>query len=161
MALAALFGADGPPDLEELTGPFHWADLTSAEARAAWPELRSWVEELVTRFPHLDHHVVPACWWRHNSHVEALAALRDHERISYAETASPTAAVDWHRAVRDIEAMLREWTGQIGCGATHNDRDRQLRPPEPAEWDQFVQTDIDRRGQAAVDAALHSEDPGR
>jgi hypothetical protein len=112
-------------------------------------------------FPHLDHHVVPACWWRHNGHVEALAALRDHERISYAETAAPTAAVEWHRAVRDIEAMLREWTGQVGCGATHNHRDRQLRPPDHAEWDQFVQADIDRRDQAAIDAALQSEDPAR
>lgn len=158
-AFAALFGADGPPDFDDLTGPIHWGELTPGEAGVAWPELRSWVERLVVRFPHLDHHVIPACWWRHNGHVEALAALRDHERVSYAETAPATGAVDWHRAFRDVEAMLREWTGQHGCGATHNDRDRQLRPPTPAEWDQFVRGDLEGRQRAAVDAALSAEEP--
>jgi hypothetical protein len=158
-ALAALFGADGPPDFEDLTGPLHWGALTPCEARAAWRELRSWVEGLVTRFAHLDHHVIPACWWRHNSHVEALAALRDHERLSYAETAPATGAVEWHRALRDVEAMLRDWTGQHGCGATHNDRDRRLRPPATAEWEQFVVSDLERRRRGAVADALSEEEP--
>jgi hypothetical protein len=158
-AFAALFGADGPPDFDDLSGPLHWEDLTPGEAGVAWPELRCWVEHLVVRFSHLDHHVIPACWWRHNGHVEALAALRDHERVSYAETAPATAAVEWHRALRDIEAMLRDWTGQHGCGAAHNDRDRQLRPPGPVEWDQFVRTDLESRQRAAIDAALSTEAP--
>ena len=157
--LAALFGADGPPDFDDVTAPVHWGDLAPGEAAVAWPELRSWVERLVVRFPHLDHHVIPACWWRHNGHVEALAALRDHERMSYAETASLAGAVEWHRALRDVEAMLRDWTGQHGCGAAHNDRDRQLRPPTPAEWDQFVRADVEGRRRAAVDAALSTEEP--
>jgi hypothetical protein len=158
-ALAALFGADGPPDFEDLTGSLHWGDLTACEARAAWRGLRCWVEALVARFAHLDHHVIPACWWRHNGHVEALAALRDHERLSYAETAPATGAVEWHRALRDVEAMLRDWTGQHGCGATHNDRDRRLRPPSTAEWDQFVASDLERRKRGAVNDTLRAEEP--
>jgi len=158
-AVAALFGTDGPPDFDDHTGPSHWADLTADEAKAAWPELRSWVEHLVTRFPHLDHHVIPACWWRHNGHVEALSALRDHERISYAATAPASAALEWHRALRDIEAMLREWTGEHGCGATHNDRDRRLRPPTPLEWAKFVQADVEDRERTAIDGAFDAEEP--
>jgi hypothetical protein len=158
-ALAALFGADGPPDLDDLTGPFRWANLSAKEARAAWPDLRRWVERLVARFPHLDHHAIPTCWWRHNGHVEALTALRDHERVSYAATSQATAAVEWHRALRDVEAMLREWTGQLGCGASHSDRERQLRRPDDDVWDQFVHADLSRRRQAEVAGALDAEEP--
>lgn len=158
-ALAALFGADGPPDLDDISGPFQWGALTPGEALVAWPELRSWVEQLITRFPHLDHHVIPACWWRHNSHVEALAALRDHERVSYAETAPATCAVDWHRALRDVTAMLRDWTGQHGCAGAHNQRDRQLKAPAAGEWDQFVHEDVERRRRTAIDVALAAEEP--
>jgi hypothetical protein len=160
-ALAALFGADGPPDLEEITGPFHWGDLTPREAATAWPELRSWVEDLVARFSSLDHHVIPACWWQHNSHVEALAALRDHERISYAETATATAAVEWLRALRDVTAMLHDWTGQQACATTHIGRDRQLRPPTPDEWERFVVADVERRRDHAVETALADEEVSR
>jgi hypothetical protein len=160
-ALAALFGADGPPDLDDISGPVHWSQLSADEAKHAWPQLRSWVEHLAARFPHLDHHVIPSCWWRHNSHVEALAALRDHERVSYALTAPAAAAVEWHRALRDMTAILRNWTSQNGCGASHNHRDRQLRPPTPTEWDHFVHTDIEARRQAAIDTALNPETTGR
>jgi len=157
--VAALFGASGSSDFDHLNAPFHWPDLTPGDARTAWPELRTWVEDLVARFPHLDHHVIPACWWRHNGHVEALAALRDHERVSYAATAPATAAIEWHRALRDVEAMLRAWTGQHGCGASHSGRHRQLRPPAPAEWEQFVDADVQRRERGPIDAALKTEDP--
>lgn len=47
----------------------------------------------------LDSHVVPACRYRHNHLVEALAALRDYERGCFAATAPPTAAVDWQPAL--------------------------------------------------------------
>jgi hypothetical protein len=61
----------------------------------------------VARF-HIDSRVIPPCWEQHNGMVEALAALRDHERDCYAETAPPSAAVDWLRAFREIEARLIE-----------------------------------------------------
>ena len=89
-------------------------------------DLRTWVERLMARFSHLDHHVIPRCWFLHNGHVEALAALRDQERVNYGETAPGTAGVDWHRAFRDVEARLREWTAQLACGATHEPRSVKL-----------------------------------
>jgi len=101
-ALAKLFETDELLDLDEIAGPFHWPNLSADEAAREWPALRSWVERLMERFPHLDHHVIPRCWFLHNGHVEALVALRDQERVNYGETAPGTAAVDWHRAFRDV-----------------------------------------------------------
>ncbi len=103
-----------------------------------WPTLREWVEELVERFAHLDHTVIPVCWWRHNSHIEALQALKDHERVSYADSANGTAAVEWHRAFLVIETRLREWTGWSGCASGHKDPIRQRRDIDEAEWEEHV-----------------------
>jgi len=51
--------------------------------------------------------IIPAFWWRHNEHVEALVALRDHHHASFGDTAPATAPVDWFRALRDITVLLR------------------------------------------------------
>jgi hypothetical protein len=153
-ALAKLFDADGPPDLDEISGPVYWPDLSVAEAGREWNDLRTWVDQLVVRFPHLDHHVIPRCWFLHNGHVEALAALRDHERVNFGEAAPGTAAVDWHRAFRDIEIRLREWTGQLACGATHDPRSPQRRSIDPDEWDRFVREDVHRRDRQAINRGL-------
>ena len=59
-ALAKLFETDANCSIStRLPGPFHWPNLSAAEAAREWPALRSWVERLMTRFPHLDHHVIP------------------------------------------------------------------------------------------------------
>jgi hypothetical protein len=155
--LAALFGADGPPDLDEVEGPLHWPDITATDASVEWRELREWVEGLLERFPHLDHHVIPLCWWRHNGHVEALSALRDHERICYADSSPATAAVDWHRAFRDIESRLREWTGTLPCGSSHDTRIRPVRPVGEVDWATFVADDVERRRRAAMRHAVSDE----
>lgn len=153
-ALAKLCETDELPDLDEVTAPIHWPDLSADEAAQEWPALRTWVERLMARFSHLDHHVVPRCWFLHNGHVEALSALRDQERINYGETAPGTAGVDWHRAFRDIEARLREWTTQLACGATHEPRTRQGHVTTAGQWDAFVREDVECRSRQAVDDAV-------
>ena len=153
-ALARLCEADGTFDMDEIAGPVFWTDLSPGEATQEWATLRAWVEQLIVRFSHLDHHAIPRCWFLHNGHVEALAALRDQERINYGETAPGTAAVDWHRAFRDIEARLRDWTGQLACGATHEARSRQSRPIDPSEWAKFVHDDVSLRNQHAIERAM-------
>jgi hypothetical protein len=155
-ALAKLRGTDGLLDFDEISGPLHWPNLSADEALREWPVLRSWVEALGARFSHLDHHVIPRCWFLHNGHVEALAALRDQERINYSETAPGTAGVDWHRAFRDVEGRLREWTAQLACGATHEYRTRQGQSATVDEWDAFVEEDVERRSRDAVSGALSS-----
>jgi hypothetical protein len=153
-ALAKLFDADTPIDPDELGGPMYWPDLSPGEAGREWDLLRAWVDHLVLRFPHLDHHAIPRCWFRHNGHVEVLAALRDQERVNYSESATGTAAVEWHRAFRDIEARLREWTSQLACGAVHETSTRRIGSLDSAEWDQFVNDDVSSRDAQAVDRML-------
>jgi len=100
----------------QLAGPLHWPTLSRDEAVHAFADLRVWVDQLVDRFA-IEVRVIPPCWQQHNGMVEALSALRDHERACYADTASPTAAVDWFRAQRDIEARLIELASKTQCSA--------------------------------------------
>lgn len=100
----------------QLAGPVHWPSLTDAERLQAFADLREWVGQLVARFG-IEVRVIPPCWHQHNGMVEALSALRDHERASYSETASPAAAVDWFRALRDVEARLIELAAKTQCSA--------------------------------------------
>jgi hypothetical protein len=137
-------------DFADVPAPTHWPSVSAADAAAEWDGLRTWVEALRERFGHLDHHVIPRCWWRHNDHVEALAALRDHERSSFAGTAPATAPVDWFRALRDITALLKTWTAELGCGAAHQDPPVPLRAIDSGEWDRFVTADVARRQEREI-----------
>lgn len=135
--------------VEDVPAATHWPDIPPEDAPTCWDELRIWVERLLVRFAHLDHHVIPRCWWRHNEHVEALAALRDHELVSFAETAPATAPVDWFRALRDITALLRSWTGELSCTADHKDSTTVPRTTAEEEWDAFIETDVQLRSRTA------------
>lgn len=110
-----LAGLEDEADLPPIPAPTHWPELTVDEAKQQLRELRKWVDRLQVRFPHLDHHVIPDCWARHNEHIEALAALRDHEKLSYHPHAPATAPVDWLRALRDVAALLQTFTAQHAC----------------------------------------------
>jgi len=140
-------------ELADLPAPTHWPAIPAADATVEWDELAAWVEGLCDRFAHLDCHVIPRCWWRHNEHVEALAALRDHERSSFSTTAPVTAPLDWFRALRDVAALLKAWTGETGCGASHTDPPAPLRPVDRGEWDRHVAGDVARRRQREIDSA--------
>ena len=124
----------------------YWPAIPADKTASEWRELRAWVEQLQKRFPHLDHHVIPQCWWRHNEHVEALVALRDHERISYLPVAPATAPVEWMRALRDISALLRAWAAEYACGASHQEPQGTLRPDSWEGWQDFIADDVKRRG---------------
>jgi hypothetical protein len=102
-------------------GPLHVPSLMEGERDALMPDLRVWVDRLMDRFT-LDTRVVPPCWEQHNGIVEALSALRDHERGSYAADADPRAAVDWLRALREVRILLAELAALTQCSA-HQHRD--------------------------------------
>ena len=135
------------PSIDDIPSATHWPSLPAGTAAKEWEQLRAWVEQLQQRFPHLDRHVIPACWWRHNEHVEALAALRDHERVSFLTSAPATAPVDWMRALRDIAALMRSWTAENPCGATHQHPPPQLRAHDRDGWDDYVAADVEYREQ--------------
>jgi hypothetical protein len=152
--LLEMMGLGGPglAGLDDVPSATHWPTIPADKAAGAWKELRHWVRQLQARFSHLDHHVIPACWWRHNEHVEALAALRDHERVSYAVTAPATAPVEWMRALRDIEALLRAWTAEYACGSAHQEARTILRQPDESGWAAHLERDLARRRKAERDS---------
>lgn len=98
----------------QLDGPVHLPSLTAPERERAMAQLREWVPLLVRRFA-IEPRVIPPCWERHNGTIEALLALKDHERACYAESAPPTAAVEWFHAYREIEARLTSLGALTQC----------------------------------------------
>lgn len=152
--LRHLMGAGAEEELVDVPGPTHWPEVGSADLAAEWEDLRGWVVELCERFPSLDHHVVPRCWWRHNDHVEAIVALRDHERASFGADAPPTAPLDWFRALRDISSLLRTWTAELGCGVSHQDQSTTPRPVDGDEWRRFVAKECAAREAKEVERAV-------
>lgn len=154
--LAQLF-APGAEDFGALAAaaepPLHWPSMPAEDVDAAWPELYGWVAALQQRFPEMVR--LPACWYRHNGLVEALEALRDHERSSYAATAPPTAAVAWHIAFRDIEARLRTWIADLRCGGDlrchQEDTERGSHPRHdpPEEFMEWIAGDRCNRAHAS------------
>lgn len=138
----------------DLRCPIHWASLLPDEADQAWADLRDWVEHLVDRFG-LGTRVVPPCWYQHNALVEPLSALRDHERISFAPSGSPTAAVDWFRAIREIEHHLTQACARTQCSINEHrpDPPRTRRTDQP-QWRSFVDADVRDREQQLIDGRL-------
>lgn len=108
----------------ELDGPTHLPSLTTSERDHAMARLREWVTLLVRRFA-IEPRVIPPCWEKHNGMIEALLALKDHERACYAQSASPTAAVEWFHAYREIEARLMSLGAATQC-TVHEHRKNHL-----------------------------------
>jgi len=139
--------ARGKPPGATPTPPLHWPSLGPFAAEGAWSALVTWVEELRTRYRGLDSYVVPGCWYQHEALVMTLQALKDHERVAYGPDAPGTAATDWHRALRDLSAMLRQFNADLRCG--HGPDDARIEQVE-----QFVARDIARRRRRAATVAL-------
>jgi hypothetical protein len=109
-----------PNTRDEPRPPLHWPSMTCDEATREWPELLDWVQGLRGRYEVFDEKILPPCWYQHPCYVGALQALRDFERVAYAKTAPGSAGVDWHRALRDIEALITRWSaGPVACVGGH------------------------------------------
>jgi hypothetical protein len=144
VALANGLRNDLHDDDHALPHPIHWPSLTAEEAEHEWDELRHWVERLRARFPNLTR--LPDCWWQHNDLVEVLAALRDYERASFSPTAPATAAVEWQRALRDMEIRIEIWIKRFTC--TVPGRGHTFPDPidvTPDGWGEHVRRDVYRR----------------
>jgi hypothetical protein len=144
---------DGPDDFDEMRGPLYWPTMPADEAESEWDSLRHWTGDFRARFPHAVK--IPDCWYQHSDLVEALSALRDHERASYSSTAPPTAAIEWHRAFRDIETRMEAWIKRFTCtvpGRGHQPTPVNEAPPEG--WNDFVHADISARRSRQIAVAL-------
>ena len=137
----------GKPPAATSTPPLHWPSLGPFAAESAWSELLEWVDELRARYRGLDSYVVPGCWYQHEALVMTLQALKDHESVAYGPDAPATAATDWHRALRDLTAMLRQFSADLRCGHGPDDAvDEKVK--------EFVARDIARRRRHAATVAL-------
>ena len=124
---ALAFGDEGHrTSFGQLDGPVHLPSLSRTGHEQAMTGLRSWVTELVRRFC-VDARAIPPCWEKHNGMVEALFALRDHERACFAQSASPTAAVDWLRALQEVTHFLIDLNAMTQC-TVHEHREPITRP---------------------------------
>jgi len=156
--LRDLLGVDGfDAEYPDIPAPTFWPAVPAVDAAVEWADLREWVGDLQGRFDALDHHVIPRCWWRHNSHVEALAALRDHERSSFSDTAPATAPVDFFRALRDITALLKTWTGELGCATTHQQPPATITSVDAEGWERHVNGDVAGRRNREIRSAAHPD----
>jgi hypothetical protein len=139
----------------EIPHPVSWPAVKPGEAKKEWNDLRRWVDQLRIRFPNAIR--LPDCWWQHNDLVEVLAALRDCERACFAATAPASAAVEWQRALRDMELRMEIWIRRFTCsvpGRGHETTEPHDVAPPPG-WDDFVQRDLDqRRRQRGIGADL-------
>ena len=141
----------------QLVGPVHWPSLTETERVQAFGDLRERVEQLVDRFA-IEIRVIPPCWYRHNGMVEALSALRDHERMSFSEHGSPTGAVDWFRAFREVELRLMDLAARTQCSVQEHRADA-ARPWRANEHDWSIHlTDVTREWVAPA-ARLEDQTP--
>ena len=157
VALSEHLRNDGLGVTQDTPRPICWRALTPDEATREWPALRDWVDRLTHRYPNIVR--IPACWWRHNDLVEVLSALRDYERACFATTAPATAAVDWQRALRDMEIRIEIWIKRLTCtvpGRGHHPDDAGT--DQTSGWEQFVEGDINSRRANATRAS--STPPG-
>jgi hypothetical protein len=145
------------PTKGSVAAPIQWPSLLPTESRGEWEALRAWGDQFVDRFA-IDTRTIPPCWYRHNAMVERLAALRDHERGSYEYSTSKTTAVEWLRAVRDVEALLRESASRTGCTAAEHRPDARARwSVAEGEWAAFIAHDQAHRSAILLEAQLDDE----
>lgn len=83
-----------------------------------------------------------------------LSAIRDFERVAYDPSSPASGAVDWHRAYRDMVALLRTFTANLRCTNTEHFASRPVPSIDDKLFDEFVAEDIARRRREAIDRAL-------
>jgi hypothetical protein len=145
MVSAALGGGEFPR-------PVDWSTLSADERRTELRRLRPWVTELVRAWP-VSRDVVPPCWYRHESLIWILSALRDAYLTAYHATQAASAAADWMQVWDATEERLRRWVSRSGCKSSEHHPDRIQRwvtdPDEAAAasrgFDAFVEADYGRR----------------
>ena len=133
----------------EQSGTTHWPSMLPDEAQPAWAELRDWVEHLVDRFA-LETRVIPPCWYRHNTLVESLSALRDHERLCFA----PSGAVYWFRALREVEQRMSQACTDPVLNQRTPPRPDRTWTTDQAVWQTFLDEDVEGRELRIIDEGL-------
>ena len=115
-------------------GVINWRERPDEEARAAWVELRSWVEWFTARYQ-ISGTVVPNCWWRHGVLVEELSALHTAHTALFASTDSGLGPIGWHERLPAAKQRLKEASAPLGCTTgQHQDK-------KPRDWSTVTDED--------------------
>jgi hypothetical protein len=156
MVSAALGGGEFPR-------PVDWSTLSAAERRTELRRLWPWVTELVRTWP-VSRDVVPPCWYRHESLIRILSALRDAYLTAYHATQAASAAADWMQVWDGTEERLRRWVSRAGCksGEHHPDRiqrwvtNSDIAAATNREFQAFVDADFEQRSAEELHDAIGS-----
>ena len=107
----------------------NWRTLPPQEARAAWGELRAWVEWFTVRY-RISESVVPVCWFKHGQLVEELSALHIAHTVAFHTSDAGFGPIGWHeRLSLTIPRLARAYAG--GCSRGHD-------PFKPRSWTTVV-----------------------
>ena len=145
----------------EFPRPVDWTSLSAAERRTELRRLWPWVIELVRTWP-VSRDVVPPCWYRHESLIRILSALRDAYLTAFHATQAASAAADWMQVWDATEERLRRWVARAGCKSSEHHPDRIQRwvtdPVEYAvtarQFEAFVEADFERRSAEELQDAI-------
>jgi hypothetical protein len=145
----------------EFPRPVDWSTLSAGERRTELRRLWPWVAEHVRTWP-VSRDVVPPCWFRHESLIRILSALRDGYLTAYHATQAASAAADWMQVWDATEERLRRWVSRSGCKSSEHHPDRIQRwaadPTEAAvsvrEFEAFVKADFEHRSAEELHDAI-------
>lgn len=114
-----------------------WRELVDADARAAWTELRAWVEWFTVRY-HVSESVVPVCWYKHGDLVEELSALHIAHEAAFDESDAGFGPIGWHERLNLAMPRLRQrYAG--GCSRGHTSyKPRSWANVDEQEWDAWA-----------------------
>jgi hypothetical protein len=105
--------------LGDYAHPVDWSALSPTrrqdELRRLWP----WVNELARSWP-VARDLLPPCWYRHESLIRVLSALRDAHLTAFELTQAASAAADWMHVWDATEERLRRWVARAGCRSEHH-----------------------------------------
>lgn len=106
-------------------GIINWRELRDEESRAAWADLREWVEWFTSRYQ-ISATVIPDCWWRHGVLVEELSALRTAHCALFSPDDTGLGPIGWHERLPPARERLKVASSSLGC-STGGHSDKKLR----------------------------------
>jgi hypothetical protein len=59
--------------------------------------------------------------------------------------------------MRDITTLLRSWTAELACGATHQDPAIHDPPVNNGQWERHVAADVAHRQQTSIDRSVNED----
>jgi hypothetical protein len=146
----AAMGADVPH-------PVDWSGMAATARREELLRLWPWVLELAEAWP-VSSDLVPPCWYRHESLIRILSALRDAFLTAYGSSHPASAAADWMHVWDATEQRLRHWVRVTGCNSQRHRPDpiqrwvgdEKFSAEAKAAFDEFVDDEFQRRSAAEV-----------